>query len=136
MPSIAHHAEFGFFIDRKGRRQKSELLFEWRGVPCHFSYQVPYIVAIDRHFMEVWTVPDAAFVHILPVLCSNIFSVQHTILGATLASAMPPSDSVSLLTGDTLPEKEPVDATHPALDIFQVAKKIQSPNAPIVSMYA
>ncbi|XJO72365.1 hypothetical protein BDV3_003492 [Batrachochytrium dendrobatidis] len=45
--------EFGFYIDRLGRRAKTDWLVQWAGAPTAFSFAPPYIIAFEPSFIEI-----------------------------------------------------------------------------------
>lgn len=45
--------DFGFFINKLGRRIRNELLLYWSGNPSSFSYIHPYLIAYEPSFIEI-----------------------------------------------------------------------------------
>ncbi|KAJ3311035.1 RHO1 GDP-GTP exchange protein 2 [Boothiomyces sp. JEL0838] len=45
--------DFGFYIDKLGRRVKHDWIVYWSGIPNAFSYVHPYIIAFEPNFIEV-----------------------------------------------------------------------------------
>ncbi|KAJ3362024.1 guanine nucleotide exchange factor 10-like protein [Kappamyces sp. JEL0680] len=45
--------DFGFFIDKLGRRAKREWIVYWSGNPSSFSFMHPYIIAYEAMFIEI-----------------------------------------------------------------------------------
>eukprot|EP00842_Homolaphlyctis_polyrhiza_P000294 jgi/Hompol1/1265/HPOL_002670-RA len=58
--------EFGFYVDRYGRRAKVDWIVNWSGFPMFFSYQAPYILAYDPSFIEVRHVDTGELQQIIP----------------------------------------------------------------------
>jgi hypothetical protein len=47
------YVEFGFFIDKLGKRARSDWLVYWSGNPTFFSFSYPYVIAYDPSFVEI-----------------------------------------------------------------------------------
>ncbi|KAF1804767.1 hypothetical protein FB192DRAFT_1273896 [Mucor lusitanicus] len=45
--------EIAFYIDKKGRRIRSDWIINWEGHPTAFAFRYPYIVAFDSSFIEI-----------------------------------------------------------------------------------
>lgn len=45
--------EIAFYIDKKGRRVRTEWMIHWEGYPTAFAFQYPYILAFDSSFIEI-----------------------------------------------------------------------------------
>ena len=78
--------EFGFLIDRKGRRIPHTAILEWKGNPFQFVHRPPYVLGVDHSFIEVWHAETLHFVHLLPILCSALFSTTPELIGLTLST--------------------------------------------------
>jgi hypothetical protein len=48
--------DFGFFIDNQGKRYRPEFLINWAGIPIHFMFIHPYIIACDSNFIEIYNI--------------------------------------------------------------------------------
>ncbi|KAH6579904.1 hypothetical protein BASA50_006377 [Batrachochytrium salamandrivorans] len=58
--------EFGFYIDRLGRRAKGDWIIQWAGVPTAFSFVSPYIIAFEPSFVEIRHVDTGELQQIIP----------------------------------------------------------------------
>ncbi|EPB83282.1 hypothetical protein HMPREF1544_09982 [Mucor circinelloides 1006PhL] len=45
--------EIAFYIDKKGRRIRSDWIINWEGHPTAFAFRYPYILAFDSSFIEI-----------------------------------------------------------------------------------
>ncbi|KAJ3217105.1 RHO1 GDP-GTP exchange protein 2 [Dinochytrium kinnereticum] len=45
--------DVAFRVDRHGRRSQPDFLICWQGLPTHFSYNSPYLIAFSPHLVEV-----------------------------------------------------------------------------------
>ncbi|KAI9018298.1 CNH domain-containing protein [Hyaloraphidium curvatum] len=45
--------EFGFYVDKFGRRTRHEQLIQWTGSPSSFSLVYPYVIAFDSSLIEI-----------------------------------------------------------------------------------
>lgn len=58
--------QFGFFVNRMGRRARNEILTFWCGVPIAFAFQPPYILALEPNFVEVRNMDTGELCQIIP----------------------------------------------------------------------
>nr|KAJ3423238.1 RHO1 GDP-GTP exchange protein 2 [Polyrhizophydium stewartii] len=58
--------EFGFYIDRLGRRAKGDWIVQWSGAPTSFTYIPPYVLAFEPSFIEVRHVDTGELQQIIP----------------------------------------------------------------------
>ena len=59
--------EFGFFINKAGRRTLSQWMIKWLGSPVRFSFHHPFIIAYDPIFLEVRSVQTGNLEQVIPV---------------------------------------------------------------------
>ncbi|KAI8636087.1 CNH domain-containing protein [Parasitella parasitica] len=45
--------EIAFYIDKKGRRIRSDWIINWEGHPTAFVFRYPYVLAFDSNFIEI-----------------------------------------------------------------------------------
>jgi hypothetical protein len=45
--------DFGFFIDKMGRRARDDFIVYWAGNPSYFTFLYPYIIAYEPSFIEI-----------------------------------------------------------------------------------
>ncbi|KAI8911868.1 CNH domain-containing protein [Gorgonomyces haynaldii] len=57
--------EYGFFIDKAGKRSRPDALIQWSGSPTSFSYVPPYIIAVDPQFIEIRNVDTLELVQVI-----------------------------------------------------------------------
>lgn len=50
---ILCYNEFGFYVDRLGRRSRHDFFIQWSGTPTSFAYSHPYIIAFEQAFIEI-----------------------------------------------------------------------------------
>ncbi|KAI8612613.1 CNH domain-containing protein [Chytriomyces sp. MP71] len=82
--------EFGFYVDRMGRRARGEKLIHWAGKPQSFAYIAPYILAFEPNFICIRNVQTCEFVQI--VYANNVKLLQATpgndyVLGVSIGQA-------------------------------------------------
>ncbi|KAI7885811.1 hypothetical protein K492DRAFT_156902 [Lichtheimia hyalospora FSU 10163] len=58
--------EMAFYIDKKGRRLRSDWMIRWEGQPTAFAVSFPYIVAFDSTFIEVRDMNTGDLVQVIP----------------------------------------------------------------------
>ncbi|KAI9270465.1 CNH domain-containing protein [Phascolomyces articulosus] len=58
--------EMAFYIDKKGRRARSDWLIRWEGQPTAFALNFPYIAAFDSTFIEVRHMDTGDLVQVIP----------------------------------------------------------------------
>ncbi|TPX37144.1 hypothetical protein SmJEL517_g01035 [Synchytrium microbalum] len=58
--------EFGFYVDRLGRRSRPDVLVNWTGCPTSFAYSAPYLLAFDPSFIEVRNALTGQLQQIIP----------------------------------------------------------------------
>ncbi|KAJ3188173.1 RHO1 GDP-GTP exchange protein 2 [Gaertneriomyces sp. JEL0708] len=58
--------DFGFYVDKFGRRTKHELMLHWSGQPTAFAFVPPYVLAFEPAFIEVRDVNSTALQQIIP----------------------------------------------------------------------
>jgi hypothetical protein len=56
---------FAFFIDRRGRMTRPELMITWEGKPSVFGLSYPYILAFEPDFIEIRNVESGQLVDII-----------------------------------------------------------------------
>ncbi len=60
--------EFGFFVDKYGRRSSSsDLCIRWASRPTFFVVEIPYIIAYGPSFIEVRHMETGSLVQILSI---------------------------------------------------------------------
>ncbi|KAJ3329165.1 RHO1 GDP-GTP exchange protein 2 [Blyttiomyces sp. JEL0837] len=57
--------EFGFYVDRMGRKIKGDWMIHWHGLPTAFAYVHPYIIAFEPTFIEVRDVLTGELVQVI-----------------------------------------------------------------------
>jgi hypothetical protein len=70
--------EFGFFIDKLGKRAKADWLIYWVGNPMQFSYSHPYIIGYDPSFIEIRHIDTGSLQQIIPVTCLRVIDHDPT----------------------------------------------------------
>ncbi|KAG2210516.1 hypothetical protein INT47_002458 [Mucor saturninus] len=58
--------EIAFYIDKKGRRVRSEWVIHWEGHPTAFAFQYPYILAFDSSFIEIRHINSGDLTQVIP----------------------------------------------------------------------
>lgn len=73
---IGHYywLEFGFFIDKTGRRAHFPWIINWVGSPTKFAYNHPFIIAFDQSFVEIRSIENGGLEQIIPVQNLRILS--------------------------------------------------------------
>ena len=75
--------EYGFFIDKTGKRVGPTTIFEWLGKPHSFVYCFPYVFAFDGKFIEIWNASEAILVLVVPFTAQKLLSHEWPLLGFT-----------------------------------------------------
>lgn len=57
--------EFGFYVDKLGRRSRPNFLISWSGIPSAFSHVGDYIVAYSSLFVEIRSMETGALVQVI-----------------------------------------------------------------------
>ena len=60
--------EFAFYVDKSGRRARSDYLVQWEGEPSAFSLDYPYVIAYNSSFVEIRHVETGGLVQIIPTI--------------------------------------------------------------------
>ncbi|KAI9326396.1 CNH domain-containing protein [Obelidium mucronatum] len=78
--------DFGFFVDRSGRRARPDFLLKWAGNPTSFAYLSPYILAFDTTFIcirNLETGDIAQVVYANCIKCIHVDVERKIVLGAS-----------------------------------------------------
>ncbi|KAJ3094655.1 RHO1 GDP-GTP exchange protein 2 [Physocladia obscura] len=79
--------EFGFFVDRMGRRTRESQIMNWFGVPTAFAYISPYILSFDASFIEIRNTDSGDLSQIVYANSIKVLHIGRTfILGSSLQS--------------------------------------------------
>ncbi|KAF9413794.1 RHO1 GDP-GTP exchange protein 2, partial [Podila epigama] len=69
------YEEFSFYVDKTGRRARSDWIIHWEGVPTFCALSLPYVIAFDPSFIEIRHVETGDLVQIVPG--NNIRCLHH-----------------------------------------------------------
>ncbi|CAO3599660.1 unnamed protein product [Absidia cylindrospora] len=58
--------DLAFYIDKKGRRVRSDWIMQWEGHPAAFAFRYPYLVAFDSSFIEIRDINSGDIVQVIP----------------------------------------------------------------------
>lgn len=59
-----------FYIDKKGKRVRTDWSISWEGSPTAFAFRFPYVVAFNSNFIEVRHMDTVSY-RIVCVYASN-----------------------------------------------------------------
>ncbi|KAI9028251.1 CNH domain-containing protein [Phycomyces nitens] len=66
--------EIAFYIDKKGKRVRSDWMIYWEGAPTAFAFRFPYVIGFDPTFIEVRHMDSGQLVQVIPgtnIRCLN-----------------------------------------------------------------
>ncbi|KAG2229535.1 hypothetical protein INT48_006926, partial [Thamnidium elegans] len=58
--------EIAFYIDKKGRRVRTDWIIHWEGHPTSFAFHYPYILAFDSSFIEIRHINTGDLTQVIP----------------------------------------------------------------------
>ena len=86
---IVINLEFGFYVDKFGRRSRPDWLVHWAGQPYAFSFIYPYVITFEPSFIEIRDVETGALQQILATQNLRTLNVDANMLDCVMASNHP-----------------------------------------------
>lgn len=62
---LLNYSDFSFFVNCNGWRAMPEWMVHWEGVPQHFAFSYPYVIAFEPNFIEIRHVDSGDLVRVV-----------------------------------------------------------------------
>lgn len=62
---LLNYSDFSFFVNCNGWRAQPEWMIHWEGLPQHFAFSYPYIIAFEPNFIEIRHVDTGELVRVV-----------------------------------------------------------------------
>ncbi|ORX96778.1 CNH-domain-containing protein [Basidiobolus meristosporus CBS 931.73] len=70
--------EFAFYVNKNGRRARTNFIINWEGTPSAFALQFPYVVAFDQAFLEIRDIETGELVQIITAKNLRPLCIENT----------------------------------------------------------
>ncbi|KAI8897331.1 CNH domain-containing protein [Globomyces pollinis-pini] len=78
--------DFGFFLDKLGRRYRPDWIINWCGTPDHFTFHDPYIIAYEPSFIEIRDIRTGQLQQFIPTSNLRVLGTDYPLLHCVMDS--------------------------------------------------